>query len=1849
LLGAPAALAQQSDDFNTCELDPGLWRVADPVGDASVSVVGVGTSDPKLEIDVPAGSSHEPWTTNTAVRVLQPMIDTDLSVEAKFDSVLSATYQLEGILVQQADDVFLRFEFHYRSGSYYGYAASVNGGSAKTIRWKSLPEAPRYMRVSRIGDDWTYEWAGADQTFTTFATFNHPMVVTEVGPYAGNYDSSNAPAHTALVDYFFATAAPIVPEDAAALPQDRTLTLLPGAGGSIAPTPSQPFYSCADTVSLTAVADAGYSFGGWSDDLAGNVNPETIDMAIDRTVGASFTPDVAPPQISAISITPGHDSMLVTWTTDRPASSHVEWGETASYELGAIDDPTLVTSHSVTVIGLTPETLYHVQVSSSEGGTTGVSADLLTTTTLDPASVPSGFVSDDFNDCEVNDLRWSVVDPVGDGIVDLVGVGTADARLLLDIPGGTEHNPWTSNDSLRALQTVNDTDFSIALKFDSVLTQGYQMQGLTVQESPTHYVRLEFYHDGTTQRAFAAHFAAGSSTIVSDTPIASDAHLRATRTGDTFELSHSPDGVAWTVATSFDHVLVVSAIGPHAGNYPLGGTIPANTVLVDYAFTTLAPKLPEDGGSPPQDKSLSVSVVGNGSVSVSPDQPLYACNDVVTLTATPGVDQIFTTWSGDLTGNVNPETLDMAANRLVIATFDAYVEPPGISNIQVTTDPGLQTATITWSTLLDADSAVEYGETTGYELGSVSSSTPTQSHSIDLTSLVPGIEYHYRVTSVTSEGGSETSADGTFTVPLLPGQDSSGIFTDDFNTCAVDTTFWRVSDPRGDGSVSIQGAGSGDAQILLSVPAGQSHEPWKNDTSLSLLQPTNDVDFALEAKFDSVLSLRFQQQGILAKESDTRFMRFELYSDGVSTYGLVAYIDNGSASVLINSVVPATSAYLQVARVGDDWTMLYSDDGVSWTPLGTETQAIVAAEVGVYGGNFDPGTGAPAHTAIVDYFHNTALSLANEDVGVPPANVTLTTSASGPGTVNVSPTGPTYSCGQEVTLWATAQPGYEFIGWTGDITGGQAARSFSLVDDALVIGNFVPDMTAPVIESIAVVAGPAGAEVQIVADELTTYVLRYGLTTGYEIDTIVGTTLATEHAVVLQGLTALTDYHFEVTLEDTATNSSVSSDQIFTTAGPPGSGPAGIYSDDFNSCAVDTGLWTVFDPLFDASFVITGAGAGDAKLEVSIPGGVAHGPGAVNNSARLMQPITNADFEVEIRFDSALTLEYQEQGILVEADPQTYLRFDFHSDGTSNFAFAGIIDINGASSEGSVPIVPTTTQYMRVSRVGDLWTQSYSYDGLAWNVANQFTYVITVSNVGFFAGNEPGTNSPAHTAIVDYFWASSSPIVPEDVGSVGGAKSLTVLLDGPGSVSVDPDQPQYGCGEAVQVTADPDPGYSFDSWSGDLSGSDSPETLAMTVDRTITGHFILDTVPPVISNVAVARGPSSAVVTWTTNEPTTSRIDFGLTTSYELGYVEDLVPRKQHTMVVPGLDSAQSYHLEITATDGASFQTLSGDILSGPAEGPIIDLFHGTSQTFAANGLPQPMLNVLGNAADPDGVASLTWSLNGGLAYPLSIGGDTYRLDLAGDFNVEIPAGSIPVGLNTLLIRATDSFGNESVELMMLDYVDSPVPTMPMFIDWTTAPDIQSLAQTVDGDWALDVGGLRTQEMGYDRIVAIGDMSWTDYEATVRLTMNELEPYFLSPSNAPALGVIARWAGHPPDGNQPSRQWFPVGAFAAVRFYQGGGQTAILYGDSGLTHDSGSIGGNIEIGAVYVMKIRVETLGNGDTLYNFKMWREIDGEPVGWLLTGTEVPAQDVPSGSLLLVAHHVDVTWHDVDIQPVP
>jgi hypothetical protein len=81
--------------------------------------------------------------------------------------------------------------------------------------------------------------------------------------------------------------------------------------------------------------------------------------------------DVTPPVISGVSVTTiSASNATIVWTTDEASSSQVEYepagGSVPPYDYQTTFAPAMVTSHSVTVSGLTASTTYHYRVKSQD-------------------------------------------------------------------------------------------------------------------------------------------------------------------------------------------------------------------------------------------------------------------------------------------------------------------------------------------------------------------------------------------------------------------------------------------------------------------------------------------------------------------------------------------------------------------------------------------------------------------------------------------------------------------------------------------------------------------------------------------------------------------------------------------------------------------------------------------------------------------------------------------------------------------------------------------------------------------------------------------------------------------------------------------------------------------------------------------------------------------------------------------------------------------------------------------------------------------------------------------------------------------------------------------------------------------------------------------------------------------------------------------------------------------------------------------------------------------------------------------------------------------------------------------
>ena len=222
-----------------------------------------------------------------------------------------------------------------------------------------------------------------------------------------------------------------------------------------------------------------------------------------------------------------------------------------------------------------------------------------------------------------------------------------------------------------------------------------------------------------------------------------------------------------------------------------------------------------------------------------------------------------------------------------------------------------------------------------------------------------------------------------------------------------------------------------------------------------------------------------------------------------------------------------------------------------------------------------------------------------------------------------------------------------------------------------------------------------------------------------------------------------------------------------------------------------------------------------------------------------------------------------------------------------------------------------------------------------------------------------------------------------------------------------------------------------------------------------------------------------------------------------------------------------------------------------PPNQPVFNIWYGDNQNFGKNGIPQQWVNILGNVSAPSGIASASYTLNGGAPQFLRVGPNGTRLADTGDFNVEIDHASLKPGANTVVITATDNLNNTTTHTVTVNWLNTgQVWPLPYSIDWSTATKISDVAQVVDGQWAIQPDGtVRTMQTGYDRTIAFGDETWTDYEITAEMTLNNADCFDFG------TGVIVGWTGNTyayvppalnPDQPRSGHPFFGVGEYSTA-------------------------------------------------------------------------------------------------------
>ena len=1274
--------------------------------------------------------------------------------------------------------------------------------------------------------------------------------------------------------------------------------------------------------------------------------------------------------------------------------------------------------------------------------------------------------------------------------------------------------------------------------------------------------------------------------------------------------------------------------------------------------------------------TLTTSTEGSGSVTVNPEQATYLAGDSVTLTATPDTGWRFTGWTGGLTGTTNPTTTTLTDNTTITATFQQLPDADlleGFEGVAVGSDPVGWVDTAANNSMAVNDSLFEVMAVDGSQaLGTASTTTNIHSHHV---------------------GGPWTSSGGyTLSGRLRMSDQSAGIGVTVLSDYNESDSYYRLRRFNSNGSFGLSPHGTsmtGGVTDSGVVPAADVWYEFKIEAldtgSRTEIRAkvweqgtTEPVGWQIDAYDDSATRLTAGTVGVWSHSRGSKFWD-DLTVEALAVPGphALAVSSSGSGTV---SVDPALAEY----EHGTSVTLTATPD-TGWEFIGWSGDLV--------------GSDNPATVTIES---DTTI----EAMFVEQIEVTLTTSTEGSGSVTVNPEQATYLAGDSVTLTATPDTGWRFTGWTGGLTGTTNPTTTTLTDNTTITATFqqLPDgaftLTTDVAGSGAVAANPGqttfavGELVTLTATpdpgwqlgswEMSPPLLDDWWDTQWNYRTSVD--------VGADGM-ARTDALARVDVDFTATLSSLGVSGTFDTSS------LRVVEVDDSGAPIDASAAFQFDPTADFDATTNASGT----LWILLSGQTASGQirsfdvyfdtvGKGFAAASVIPRIDVADGVVReglntVRISTGSgTFFYDKDGggfsSLLDADGNDWISWNSATGaagefrGVPNLVFPGALmhpGLGGVQTTivDSGPLVTT----LRSTSLDGQWTTEWRIgperaDLTVVEAANDYWFLYEGTPGGSLETNsDTVTRSDGTVTTAGTAWTGD---LPGDewvaFGDPGVGRSLYVANHEPDQ-SVDSYRSMDG---AMTVF-----GFGRQNTNTYLSGVDRSFSIGLTegTGATQVGARAMDAIQPPTAVVTGARSTFGTIAA-------TNPLSFPMFADHTVTAVFEPVPSATLDISVVGdgvvqVEPDQATYSEgqqvtLTAAAGAdsAFERWSGGAtgsenpltitLSGSttvtatfgsaSSQPQIDVWYGDDQVYGAIGIPQPYYNLLGNVSDPDGVASLSYSVNGAAPRALSIGPDRRRLAEPGDFNVDLAFSDLQAGLNDVVLTATDADGNTAVRAVRVQRDDGNVWPSTYSIDWDAIGAINDVAQVVDGKWALDAGGVRAVEPDYDRVISLGDVNWTDYEVTVPVTFNALDTnsFTSSTSGGPGLGLLMRWNGHtdnPVANWQPKAGWLPHGAIAWYRWKSATDVSLRLEGNNRKL-DSDGVAPPV-IGSTIVFKLRVETQPDGTHYYRLKTWPSGNAEPTAWTLSGYGA-STDPDSGSLLLLAHHVDATFGDVTIAPL-
>jgi uncharacterized repeat protein (TIGR02543 family) len=469
-------------------------------------------------------------------------------------------------------------------------------------------------------------------------------------------------------------------------------------------------------------------------------------------------------------------------------------------------------------------------------------------------------------------------------------------------------------------------------------------------------------------------------------------------------------------------------------------------------------------------------------------------------------------------------------------------------------------------------------------------------------------------------------------------------------------------------------------------------------------------------------------------------------------------------------------------------------------------------------------------------------------------SLTTTASPSGGGTVN--PSGVNwYNIGQSVSVSATANAGYSFSSWTGDLTGSTNPTSLTMGGPKSLTANFTQNQY-----TVTVSVNPSAGGSVTKSPNKSTYVygdqvtLTAAANTGYTFGSWSGDASGTTSPA-----TVTVNGNKAVTATFTAIPETVSTPTMPAGSGSGVTGTSYSYSTGGATSSLSHSVEYQFDWKGDGSDLSPWGVAGQSKTWTVA------GTYQVRARARCVSHTGvvsgwSGGFSVTIsQATVSFTVATIPSGLQVGVDGTTYAapRTFNWVPGTSHtisvsspqsgatgtqYVYSSWSDGGAQSHTVTVPTSSVTytanfsTQYSLTTTASPSGGGTVSPSGANWYNSGQSVSVSATANAGYsfssWTGDQIGSTNPISL-------------------TMGGPKSLTanfiqnqytaavnVNPSAGGSVTKSPNKSTYVYGDQVTLTAAANTGYTFSSWSGDASGTTNPVTLTINGNKTATVNFV---------------------------------------------------------------------------------------------------------------------------------------------------------------------------------------------------------------------------------------------------------------------------------------------------------------------------------------------------------------------------------------------------------------------------